>query len=106
MPGRNQAPQYTYTLSAHPYIKPTALQSPAQKAPSPCGGGLGWSSSAYLAAQSPTAFPPSPAQRDRDGEGVSGAVYERMSAFFAFAALTPTPLPEGEGLVRRIVNTP
>ena len=54
MPGRNQAPQYTYTLSAHPYIKPTALQSPAQKAPSPCGGGLGWGSSAYLAAQSAT----------------------------------------------------
>jgi len=32
------------------------------------------------------------------GEGVSGVVYERMSAFFTFAALTPTPLPEGEGL--------
>ena len=28
------------------------------------------------------------------GEGVSGVVYERMSAFFTFAALTPTPLPE------------
>ena len=26
------------------------------------------------------------------GEGVSGVVYERMSAFFTFAALTPTPL--------------
>ena len=71
MPGRNQAPQYTYTLSAHPYIKPTALQSPAQKAPSPCGGGLGWGSSAYLAAQSPTALSLSPAQRGRDGEGVT-----------------------------------
>ena len=71
MPGRNQAPQYTYTLSAHPYIKPTALQSPAQKAPSPCGGGLGWGSSAYLAAQLPTALPLSPAQRGRDGEGVT-----------------------------------
>lgn len=71
MPGRNQAPQYTYTLSAHPYIKPTALQSPAQKAPSPCGGGLGWGSSAYLAAQSPTALPLSPAQRGRDGKGVT-----------------------------------
>ena len=39
------------------------------------------------------------------GEGVSGVVYERMSAFFTFAALTPTPLPEGEGSVRRIVNS-
>ena len=26
------------------------------------------------------------------GEGVSCVVYERMSAFFTFAALTPTPL--------------
>ena len=26
------------------------------------------------------------------GEGVSGVVYERMSAFFTFAALTPPPL--------------
>ena len=41
MPGRKQAPQYTYTLSAHLYVKATAHQSPAPKAPSPCGGGLG-----------------------------------------------------------------
>ena len=41
MPGRKQAPQYTYTLSAHLYVKATAHQSPAPKTPSPYGGGLG-----------------------------------------------------------------
>ena len=99
MPGRKQAPQYTYIqytyiLSAHLYVKATAHQSPAPKTPSPYGGGLGWAAtlfppppvgegtgvglistarlSAYPpVAQSPTAFPPSPAKRGRDGKGVT-----------------------------------
>ena len=33
------------------------------------------------------------------GQGVSGVVYERMSALFTFAALTPTPLPERQALL-------
>ena len=71
MPGRKQAPQYTYTLSAHLYVNQNpSYQTFFQTPPSPCGGGLGWGSSAYLAAQSPTALPPSPAKRGRVGEGV------------------------------------